>query len=230
MKDPDLISPPCTPGPEECTQATRAEAIENFEILLKEGARPPKALQLDPGPHDPTRSDEKLHPLAHFTYEAYIFQQAIERWREFRKWQKAWRKTPEHFIRLKEHINEWRQERGFLDELILLIRPEHQTKLNEWKEYHGYQHSRVQKWERRLKAAQKAFDLAREKLAAGIPCRDEFWARESQVAHAKRKYEEAGPVLEWVERELPIVAAESDLKGQEQSRCSSNKVRDWLLD
>ena len=218
------MSPPSTPGPEECTRVARAEAIEYFEKLIKEGARPPKALQLEPGPYDPEYSDEELHPLGHFTFETIQFMQALDRWREFRKWQKAWRKTPEHFTKLQNNIRSWREERGFLDETVLSLLPECQTKLTEWKEYHGYQQSRVKKWERKFSAAKRAFELVREKMNAGHPCWEEFSGHESYLSFTKRKYEEAGPVLEWIEQELPVVVAESGSEEPKQLASVSDKV------
>ena len=106
------------------------------------------------------------------------------------------------------------------------MQPEHQTKLNEWKEYHGYQHSRVKKWERRLEAAQKALKLVRERVSAGEFCREQFWGREGQLSFATRKYEEAKPILEWVEQELPTVISEGGLGEREQFEYGSIKVRE----
>ena len=131
-----------------------------------------------------------------------IFEEELNRWQVFRKWQKSVRETPEKFAKSQQSITQQRLDYGLADELTLELDLNQQSRLSDWKEYHGFQLAVVKKWTDKYKKARGA-----EKTANSSETRPR-WLIERQFDVAKQQLKCMTKVLKWIEQEIPKVAQE----------------------
>ena len=200
-----------TPGAELSVEENQNKTIECYETLLQEGGRPPKSVQIDPGPWSWSTSMER-HIVRHIDHQLHFFEEELKRWRAFRKWQRHVRETPERFAKTQQNIREWRQRRRFEDEVELALIPEQQTKLNEWKEHHGFQLSKMIPRIKKIRAFKERRIQIKKRIENGKNCQLELSGLEFRISCDESQHrEEAKPILIWIESQLPIVAGEAEM-------------------
>lgn len=107
-----------------------------YDQLLSLGGRPTRPIQVErEGDWDWTNyytwgSMDEMHRLQDFE---------LHQWRQFREFQLQVRRNPREFARYDRRVHKYRQKRGIEEGIQLRQRPEQQTKIDEWKEYHYFQ-------------------------------------------------------------------------------------------
>ena len=164
----------------------------------------------------------------HWAHEGSKFAQELKAWQAFRSFQRRLRTKP-IFLR-EQRVNDYWNERGIKEALKpqLLHDPEQQSKVNEWKEYYWFQYRQLPAYEKRIVEEERKterwleeFDAAtvqtgcsdrplgkkwlygewqsRDKIIEIGDCRTRCAASDRDI-HAS--------TLEWIEGQLPIIAAE----------------------
>lgn len=130
-------------------------------------------------------------------------------WKYFQRFQKRKRKNMEIFAHYQQDICKYRQDESIEGDIILCFDPTKQTKVDEWKEYHYFQHRRL---------------IRKKALAEESRQRREVEKQEWEEAEKAGKYKPMCWIykdktesllddhlffLGWIEQQLPEIAREN---------------------
>ncbi|KAK2743498.1 hypothetical protein FQN55_007269 [Onygenales sp. PD_40] len=196
---------PLSPGPE--TKAIMAEDRrryeEHYQDLISLGGRP----AFPPGfPDAPEETRDKYRDL--LDYWGGISGQR-NGWRIFRRFQRCNRKTPERFAQYEQDVRDYREREGLEGDIHLLYDHMQQTKMEDWKEYHYFQHRRLASYQEKADVARQQRLLEKKKWEEGNPSNPDI----PPALYDLRYIPEADRdtflgVLRWIEAQFPRIAQE----------------------
>ncbi|KAL9129805.1 MAG: hypothetical protein Q9217_001842 [Psora testacea] len=232
----------------ECVNKSRAYAEENYNTLIRKGGRPTRPIQYDPVlpiQHEPGRwvypdghtrfltaeeeeeSTEESWVRDHWGSEGSRFKHELTEWQLFRGFQRKFRpKNPEDIPRFQQPIDDYCRKNGIKEEWKpqVHIEPKMRTKLDEWKEFYFYQHTRLANYDWGIEEAEeqaesklKAFDEAEPKKATGKKwiwgdefSREEFIMLEIGLIRTNEEQRESwrNIRLDWIEQQFQVIASQ----------------------
>ncbi len=226
----------------EASNLAAAESAHDTLVFM--GGRPTRTIQRDPGCWDPSEENEEdLWLIRHYSMEGARFRAELENWQLFRDYQRHIRQDLRTFLRIQKHVDTYWQRKYIEEDLKpqLNIRPQMQTKVDEWKEFFFCQHQmRGPKELEILKARKQARSLLDELEATGtgrslILSTDAVYAGKRWVDMAMNDLKKWDKWLAWIAQQLPIITLEygpyqcerGDLRREMAHQVSSPQSR-WL--
>ncbi|MCJ1245719.1 hypothetical protein MMC30_002923 [Trapelia coarctata] len=184
------------------TQEERIAFIyQAYDDLIELGGTPSAPINPDPGPCPPSKSevDKEYHISDHWGAEEVRVNDELERWKKFREYQQAVRRSLERFNKYTEEISSLVLEEGIKWAVNVQIHSEQQTKLDEWKEYYLFECTRRRDWEKKLERILQQPEVKRDPFClSSIQCR--------LICQ--------DPWLEMIKQQIPDIAAESAVSSQ----------------
>ncbi|KAL8697685.1 MAG: hypothetical protein Q9201_007000 [Fulgogasparrea decipioides] len=237
---------------EEETRASQVYAEKNRQALIQAGGRPTRPIQYDPGHWvfvkgvDDCMSEEEddeqreLRWVSdHFGKEGSRFAIELHAWQAFKRFQLYKRKKPSSLWKIQQQIDELWKERGVSEKLKpqLQIDPQKLSKVEEWKEFYWYKLQQLPEYEEDIEKEERLkekrlqyFDTAssetleEERLLGGWQNREHIIrVSDGEIRQARRDRDRHISQLEWIERQLPVIA--SECAGSDQvSKCNSSST------
>ncbi|KAK2811778.1 hypothetical protein FQN50_001816 [Emmonsiellopsis sp. PD_5] len=196
---------PISPGPETKAMIIedRRRYEEDYHDLISMGGRP----AFPPGFSDaPEDIRDKYRDL--LDYWGGISGQRSG-WLIFRRFQRCNRKTPERFAKYEQDVRDYREREGIEGNIHLLYDHMQQTKMEDWKEYHYFQHRRLASFQEKADEARQQRLLEKKKWEEGNPTNPDI----PPALYDARYIPEADrdtflEVLRWIEAQFPKIAQE----------------------
>jgi hypothetical protein len=206
--------------PEEAAiRAKRAKQLlqlqndeESFCGLIKMGGRPAfPSLDIFYSPVG-TRGEYEdiIHYWGYYWGTKGILFGQVQTWVLFREFQLENRKTAEIFSQYQQNVHDYRRNENIEDNTCLLFNHEQQTKVDEWKEYHYFQHRKLA--------------LMKEKTEKGRQFREKWEAFYGSLRPGHSPHIDEGEpgrlmiLLNWIEQQLPEIARECAMSNKEASK------------
>ncbi|KAK3700523.1 hypothetical protein LTR37_015924 [Vermiconidia calcicola] len=174
-----------------------------------------------------------------------ILQAQWSRWKDFRQYQDRKRKRfwkSEWFEKYVEHVRDYRREKGIEGDVCLLQNRKEQSRFDDWKEFHYWEHTKADRSIKEMVRAAGAKKACESQLQTAIDegqAADRIeWVKEQGVAayEARRgtaeiELERQAVLLEWIGEQLPIIASEcasSYICSDTRDDCQSTSIRTKL--
>lgn len=212
------------------------EAYEDYNTLIRMGGRPRHPIRPEPTCSTFTlwngivrfRDEEGYnrsmpmytYRMQHWGGEAGRIHEELLMWKRFREYQELARQDPEKFFSYQERVKAYRKSKGIEGNVCLQLQLQQQTQLDDWKEYHTYQHKKLRYIEWDLKRAQTRMAASKQMLeeaasdGAGQLAEENLSISQAQLSSANNKLEEWISLLKWIEEQLQIIASENALGSQ----------------
>ncbi|KAI9759980.1 MAG: hypothetical protein M1840_002757 [Geoglossum simile] len=194
---------PDPPKPEAILRARK----DDYDTLILEGGIPYYYDPEDYSEHWPRATGYEDTP-----WSTAGLRSQLEDWRKFREYQQKVREDPEKFLRYQVTLHEYRREKGFESDVQLHRDLEQQTKLDNWKEYHGFKNYYKLQLERAVKRA-------RERLEAEVAI------DRAALAFNEKDLQEWNTVMDWIEQRTRTIASEIAVPNQEDESDHEAGVR-----
>jgi hypothetical protein len=143
-------------------------------------------------------------------------------WVYFRRFQRRNRKTPEILAQYQRDVENYRRNEHIPGDIQLVFDAKQQTKLDEWKEYHYFEHQRLVRMREKAEEARLERERAKKKWEQGegdpkMPA----WLYDVRML-AESELDKHMVLLKWIEEQIPKVAQESAPSDREPSRDALN--------
>ncbi|QSS61160.1 hypothetical protein I7I51_03332 [Histoplasma capsulatum] len=217
-------TPSGTPSPDpELDAKLRRDDDKYYHNLIERGGRPAFSLQLWWDRYcDDQRTAwgyldnyEQYEDIFKYWYRGGTgFRGQLRVWIHFQRFQQRNRKTAEIFDQYQRDVREYRRNEGIEGDIHLHFDPKQQTKVDEWKEYHYFQHRKLAGMRPRAEEARQRREKERREWEAVNGTGKKIDRSEpAGIAWIYRDKVEADlddfmVLLNWIEQQLPEIARE----------------------
>lgn len=196
-------TPPPGTDCDEITAEYRRENAQVYYELIEMGGRPAYPLEISIA--GPGNYGEYAKMIDYWGTD-YLGQKG--KWIYFRNFQRRRRRNAEVFDQYKQEVHEYRQNEGIEGDIQLLFDVEQQTKVDEWKEFHYFQHKKLAGIKAKAEEGRQTRERKKTDWEVGngdpeFPPElfDWRWKAETDV-------DKFMILLNWIEEQLPKIAQE----------------------